>query len=128
VSVVDKLKSRADQINAQRLGQDARIAEAQQPRRPDWLPEDAPESLPEGQFMVGFGYPAGQADHPDSEANRTDTVTHRTVDPYAQQQPGLSDAQRAGVGVQGALAARHALRREARIVKGKLTNMKEKLS
>jgi hypothetical protein len=128
VSVLDGLKSRADKINAQRLGQDNAIHEAQKPRRPDWLPDDAPESMPEGHFMIGFGYPTGGADHPDSEAHRTDTVTHHTVDPFGASAPELSDAQRAGVSVQGTLAARHALRREARIVKDKLNNMKEKLS
>lgn len=113
MSVLDRLASRADEINRGRLERDnAHARRATQ--RPDWLPDDWPDDVP--YVNVAGGY-AGRSN---SESEIRDTVTHHIIDPDATGADRLTDAQLAGYAIQGEFAARRAVTAELRHLQGRL--------
>lgn len=108
MGVLDKLRSRGDEIAAQRLGRDQAIRDRVS-KRPDWIPDNWPEGVPVVSLSAAY---AGQAE---AEAKRTDGVTVRTLD-TADQDVRLSDAQLDGWRAVAQLEQRRTVANELRDV------------
>lgn len=107
MSVLDSLKSRADQINRERVARDDRLRRRSE-KRPDWLPEDWPEGKPYVSLSASYSGGSG-----DEESSRTDGVTRRLVDPEADV-PRLTDEAVEGWRLEAELAARQSVANELR--------------